>query len=57
MLFPQFNFLEEIFSQIGCTITKKFVCVCVKELEREIERDKERQRDRGRQRDRERKAG
>ena len=55
MLFPQFNFLEEIFSQIGCTITKKFVCVC--EREGEIERDKERQRDRGRQRDRERKAG
>ena len=53
MLLPQFKFLEEIFSKIGCTITKKFVCVCVCEREREgeIERDKERQRDR------ERKAG
>ena len=29
MLLPQFNFLEKIFSKIGCTITKKFVCVCV----------------------------
>ena len=38
MLFPQFNFLEERFSQIGCTITKKFVCVC----ERVRGRDRER---------------